>query len=179
MDNAGLSSVGRIQKLEDEVAEKTAEIELKTKNFKIRMGVIEGENRQYLEEKNELEKLLEEERERFKVKLKNQETISVKAREDLQNRVEHLEESEKVLKDAHIAVEEENESLRKEKEELLKKIKDNNWEWEDKLQREVKIAEARIKQRMERVWLEKMKRAEESAACDVSKSFCASNLAQS
>lgn len=101
VDKAGIESVNRIQELEEELNDVRNEVEMKTKNFKIRINVVESHNSQLLQEKQNLEDQLAEETERLKNKLKFSETTCESAKEDLKNRIQQARETEAMLKDAN------------------------------------------------------------------------------
>lgn len=183
----------RVQELQAELQQKAIDYDLLARNLKLRINVIEADAKGNLEESKNLEKQLKEEREKSKQQNHRQDlqidalerhlreeterheyskskldNFTGKIKLDLENQIKALHESEKSTRDEKSVLLLELDSARVECECIAKKSREKEKEFLLQLDQDVKAAEGKVKSRLEKSWLEKLKRSEETAAQDVS-----------
>lgn len=168
VDRAEIEHEMRIQELEQELGSKNTELENRTKNLKIRLETMENSSRQQNQEKLEVERLLREDREKLRQLQLKLDTLEA-SKQSSERRVLSLSSTERDLRESKETLSLENEELRVELEGLKTKMEAKEKEWAAKMEAEAKAAESRVKQRIEKTWLDKLKRSEESAAQDIEK----------
>lgn len=157
----------KVQDLEDKLQNKDNELENKTRNLMVRLNSTESANRQQGQEKNEAEKQLREEREKYRQLTRNLDSVE-RIKNDLEQKLRQISNSERLLRQHKTSLTVENDELKTDLKELQESMAAKEKEWSGKLEGEGKAAEARMKQRLEKTWLEKLRRSEASAAQEVS-----------
>ena len=166
-ERTGEEYENRIIELDEELTSKTNELEVKTRNLKVRLSLMESENGQHKLDISDLQKQLQDEKDKNKAMLSKYENQTGKVKQDLEYRLQTLLDTEKLLRDS-------NEALKKDKYDLLNQIEGFRAKIEMKEKelidkdKETKSMEGKTKQKIEKTWLEKLKRSEENAASDVS-----------
>ncbi|XP_042240297.1 golgin subfamily A member 6-like protein 22 [Homarus americanus] len=166
LDRSGIEYEMRIQELEEELQNKNNEHDNKTRSLKIRLSTIESVNKQQGQEKNEAERKMREEKEKFKQLVRDFELIQ-KVKGELEQRMKQLTDSERQLQERTLTLSMENDEVKGELEEAKNKLRAKEKEWLTKVETESKTTEARTKQRIEKTWLEKLRRTEENSAQDM------------
>ncbi|XP_069167160.1 trichohyalin isoform X6 [Procambarus clarkii] len=168
MERSSIEYEMRVQELEEQLQQKTADLDNKTRTLKMRLSSVESANKQQGQEKNEAERLMREEREKLRQLSRDFELLQ-RMKGDLELRVKQLTSAERSLQEEIMTLSVENEEAKAEAQEAQQKLKNREKEWAGKFELEAKMAESRAKQRLEKTWLEKLKRSEESAAQDMEK----------
>nr|XP_053646372.1 golgin subfamily A member 6-like protein 22 isoform X5 [Cherax quadricarinatus] len=168
LERAGIEYEMRIQELEEELQNKTNELDNNTRTLKMRLSTVETANKQQGQEKNEAERLVREEKERFRQLTRDFQLLQ-RLKGDLEKRVKQLTDSERHLQERIMTLTVEADEAKSELQEAKQKIQEKEKEWSAKVEGEGKAAEARAKQRIEKTWLEKLRRSEEAAAQDMEK----------
>lgn len=156
----------KIQELQEELQGKNSEIENSTHSLKMRLAAVESANRQQGQEKNEAERQMREEKERLR-QLSRKFEIVERVKGELEQKLKQVTASERHLEERTTMITIENEDLKTELQELKSKMEAKEKEWASKLESDSKASEARTKQRIEKMWLEKLRRSEISAAQEV------------
>lgn len=156
----------KIQELQEELQGKNSEIENSTHSLKMRLAAVESANRQQGQEKNEAERQMREEKERLR-QLSRKFEIVERVKGELEQKLKQVGVSERHLEERTTILTIENEDLKTELQELRSKMETKEKEWASKLELDSKASEARTKQRIEKMWLEKLRRSEISAAQEV------------
>lgn len=157
----------RIQDLEEQLRNKDSELENKTRSLMIRLSTVEAANKQQGQEKNEAERQMREEKERHRQVMMDYEIVQ-RMKQDLEQQVKRLTDSERHLQERNTLLTVENEEAKGEAEEMREKMKTKEKELNSRVEAMSKTAEARVKARIEKTWLEKLRRSEENGAQDVS-----------
>ncbi|XP_063885721.1 trichohyalin-like isoform X7 [Scylla paramamosain] len=165
-ERGNIESEMKIRELEEAIQNKDTEFENKTRNLMIRLSTVESANKQQGQEKNAAERQMREEKERHR-QLKMDYEILGKVKQDLEQRVKQLSDSERQLDERVTLLTVENEEMKSETEDLKQKLKAKEKEMATKMEAMTKTSEARVKQRIEKTWLEKLRRSEENAAQDL------------
>ena len=183
----------KIQELKEELQQKAADYDLLAQNLKMRISLAETEAKnlglesknleKHLKEEKEknkqqahrnnlqiqaLERHLKEETERHKFTQAKLEKLSGRVKGELETQIKHLQEHETTLKEENFNLLNEMEEVKNEKESLERRLREKERDHEQALEKEVKGAEGKVKARLEKTWLDKLKRTEESASQDVS-----------
>ncbi|XP_071542005.1 uncharacterized protein [Panulirus ornatus] len=166
LERANIEYEMRVRELEEELQNKTNELDNKTQSLKMRLTSIESANRQQGQEKNEAERQMREEKEKYRQLMRDFE-LSERMKGELEQKVKQLSDSERLKRDKIVAINAENEDMKGELEELTRKMQAKERECVAKVEAESKAAEARVRQRVEKTWLEKLRRSEETAAQDM------------
>ncbi|KAK4292204.1 hypothetical protein Pmani_035014 [Petrolisthes manimaculis] len=153
----------KIQELQEELQNKTSELDNSTHNLKMRLTAVESANRQQGQEKNEAERQMREEKERLRQLSRKYEVVE-RVKGELEQKVKQFGISERQLGERTTILTIENEDLKVELQELKTKMDTKEKEWTSKLETDSKASEAKTKQRIEKMWLEKLRRSEISAA---------------
>ncbi|XP_018009009.1 trichohyalin, partial [Hyalella azteca] len=117
-----------------------------------------------------LERHLREETERHRITQASFEKLRSKVKANLESQVQRLQEGEVILKEEQAVLLSEVQTLKGENEGLSRRLREQERQHAELLEHEVKAAEARVKTRLEKSWLEKLKRTEENAALDMERS---------
>lgn len=163
LDRSGIEYEMRIQELEEEVQGKDKDFDSQLRGLKDRLASVENVNRQQNQEKSETERKLREEKEKYK-QMEIKFEVSQKVKEELETKTRQLSEKERELRAEIMTLTTENEELKTEKEELEEELEEKEAEWIAKIEEESRSVEFKTKMRVERTWLEKLRRSEESAA---------------
>lgn len=156
----------KIQELQEELQGKNSEIENSTHSLKMRLAAVESANRQQGQEKNEAERQMREEKERLR-QLSRKFEIVERVKGEVEQKLKQVGASERHLEERTTMLTIENEDLKTELQELRSKMETKEKEWASKLESDSKASETRTKQRIEKMWLEKLRRSEISAAQEV------------
>lgn len=182
-----------VQELQAELQQKSIEFDLQSRNYKIRAGVAETEAKAHKEDVNDLEKQLREEKEKnkqqshrmdlqiealerhlreeterhqyTKTKLDN---FNDKVKTELEAQLKNIQESDNILKVEKISLLQELQALKDQVDSDAKSKEKAAQDVRILLENEVKAAEGKMKAKVEKTWVEKLKRSEETAAQDVS-----------
>ncbi|XP_045111920.1 trichohyalin-like isoform X2 [Portunus trituberculatus] len=165
-ERGSIESEMKVRELEEAIQNKDTEFENKTRNLMIRLSTVESANKQQGQEKNAAERQMREEKERNR-QLKMDYEILGKVKQDLEQRVKLLTDSERQLDERVTLLTVENDEMKSETEDLKQKLKAKEKEMATKMEAMTKTSEARVKQRIEKTWLEKLRRSEENAAQDL------------
>lgn len=185
-----------VQELRNELETKAADYDLLARNLKMRINVAETEAKNLAheaktlqkcvkEEKDKmrqlqhrtnlqveaLERHLKEETERHKITQTKYDHLRNKVKKDLETQVKHLQENEGILKDEQTILLSEVEELKVLNEGMNRKMREKDREYVEQVEKETKAAENRVKSRLEKNWLDKLKRTEENASQDVSMKY--------
>ncbi|XP_050712806.1 trichohyalin-like isoform X2 [Eriocheir sinensis] len=166
MERGGIESEMRIQDLEEQLRNKESDFENKTRNLMIRLSTVESVNKQQGQEKNAAERQMREEKDRHR-QLRMEYDIMQRVKQELEQQIKRLSDSERQLQEQTTLLTVENEELKGEVEELKQKMKTKEKELNAKVEAMSKTAEAKVKARIEKTWLEKLRRSEENAAQDL------------
>lgn len=179
--------------LEQELQQKAVDYDLLAKNLKMRISVAETETKNFSAETKSLEKQLREEKEkskqqqyrnnlqvealerhlreeteRHKITQSQYEKLSGRVKGDLEGQLKLLQVAETTLREENTKLLLEVQAAEAEAESANKRLRDKEREHQQHLEKEVKSAEGKVKARLEKSWVEKLRRTEETAAQDVS-----------
>ena len=115
-----------------------------------------------------LERRLKEETERHSFTQSKLDNVNTKVKGELEKQIKHLKDAENSLKEENTNLLTELSEVKGECESQSRKLREKEREYQQTVEKEVKAAEAKLKTRIEKTWVEKLKRSEESAAQDVS-----------
>ena len=194
--NISVQVDSKVQDLQAKLTQKTKEVDNISQNLKKRITFLERENKTRLECWKNSEKALQDEREkdtkqssklelqiqalerhlkdeidRYKVTKIDKDNVkteldNLKATmtEDLNKQAEN---AEKNAKSKMASLSEEIKSLQKQNQKLLQESEKQNQESKMAIDKEVRLAESKLKSRLEKLWIEKLKKSETTAGQDV------------
>ncbi|XP_066972133.1 trichohyalin-like isoform X7 [Macrobrachium rosenbergii] len=166
LDRSTIEYEMRIQELEEEMRGKTRDYDVQVRSLKERLSSIENVNRQQNLDRSDTEKKFREERDKYR-QMEIMYEVAQKVKEELEEKTRQLSERERELTAEVMTLTTENQELKTEKEELEEELDGKEEEWTAKIEEEGRAIEFKTKMRVERTWLEKLRRSEETAAQDM------------
>ncbi|CAL4107369.1 unnamed protein product, partial [Meganyctiphanes norvegica] len=168
MDSIIIESAVKVSELEDQILSKNKEIDEINRNFKVRLNCLENENKMKSTQKDDLERQIRDEKERYKTLLKKHDNLNDKLKGDLEGKVRSLTEQNSKIQDEKNNLQIEMDQLKKQKEdELHKKLSEKATNMKGEIEKERQEIENKVKLKTEKIWLEKLRKTEENCNSEI------------